>query len=120
MLADELVGLRRGAVEDRDHEAVVGPVEGQVLLEEKPLDMVRVLFVPDTAAENSGAHSESVTDAEGHFDLIYSQDAEVHGAVTGWHRVVLEDIAAEEATATGNFRPIRIPDRYSMAGTTPL
>ena len=95
-----------------------GQVTGTVTMNGKPLDRVRVLFMPDPVAENTGAHSECITGEDGKYDLVYSKDAEIHGAIVGWHRVVVEDIAAEESRDA--YRPIRVPDTYLTSSGTPL
>lgn len=96
----------------------IGGVQGQVTMDGKPLDMVRVLFMPDPHAGTNGAHSESVTNDRGEYQLTYSKDARRRGAIVGTHRVVIEDIAAEESR--DQFRPIRVPDRYRSPVETPL
>ena len=96
----------------------IGKVTGTVTMDGKPLDTVRVLFLPDPHAGNSGGHSECVTGEDGTYDLVYSLDPEVHGALVGWHKIIIEDTAAEEAR--GEFRPIRVPDDYSTAAKSPL
>ncbi len=95
-----------------------GQVSGTVSLNGKPLDEVRVMFLPNPSAGNQGAHSESVSDGEGKYDLAYSRDAETKGALVGWHRVVVEDIAAENSR--DRYRPIRINETYSSSAQTPL
>ena len=96
----------------------IGVVQGTVTLDGKPLDMVRVVFMPDPNEATHGAHSECVTDGSGKYDLLYSQALDVRGAIVGWHRVIVEEIAAEESRE--QFRAIRVPDRYRMAAQTPL
>lgn len=95
-----------------------GRVKGTVTMNGKPLDQVRVLFLPDPEANNQGAHSVCITDDDGNYDLIYSKDVEIHGAIVGWQRVVVEDIAAENSR--DKYRPIRIPAAYSSSAQTPL
>ena len=95
-----------------------GQVSGTVSLNGKPLDEVRVMYLPDPLAGNQGAHSESVSDGEGKYELVYSRDAQTKGALVGWHRVVIEDIAAENSR--DRYRPIRIREAYSSSAQTPL
>jgi hypothetical protein len=95
-----------------------GQVTGTVTMDGEPLDRVRVLFMPDPNAGNQGAHSECITGEDGTYDLVYSKDAQNHGALLGWHRVVVEDIAAEESRDA--YRPIRVPDLYLTSAKTPL
>jgi len=94
-----------------------GQVSGTVTMGGKPMDMVRVQFMPEPSKDSTAAHSDCITGKDGRFELSYSRDAEIHGAVVGWHRVVLEDIAAQ---SRGEPRPIRIPDEYSSSARTPL
>ena len=96
----------------------LGRVTGTVTMNGKPLDEVRVLFLPDPESENEGAHSVCITDKDGKYDLIYSKDAEIHGAIVGWHRGVVEDIAAENSR--DRPRAIRVPPAYSSSAQTPL
>jgi hypothetical protein len=95
-----------------------GHVTGKVSQNGKPLDEVLVLFLPDTMAGNLGAHSECISDADGNYELIYSQDPDTKGALVGFHRVIVEDIAAENARE--KRRPIRISAKYSSSAQTPL
>ena len=95
-----------------------GHVTGVIKMDGQPMDMVRVLFVPDPLQGNAGSHSECVTGEDGTFELTYSRDAEIKGAIVGWHCVALEDIAAEESR--DQFRPIRLPDKYLTAAQSPL
>ncbi len=95
-----------------------GHVSGKVSLNGKPLDEVLVLFLPDTVAGNLGAHSECISDADGNYELIYSLDPETKGALVGRHRVVIEDIAAENAR--DKRRPVRIHASYGSSAHTPL
>jgi hypothetical protein len=95
-----------------------GLVSGTVSLNGKPLDEVRVMFLPNPLAGNQGAHSECVSDSEGKYELVYSRDVETKGALVGWHRVVVEDIAAENSR--DRYRPIRIHESYSSSAQSPL
>ena len=96
-----------------------GQVSGTVSLNGKPLDEVLVMFLPEPSADNTGgAHSECVSDSDGKYELVYSRDPQVKGALVGQHRVVIEDIAAENAR--DEYRPIRIQDAYSSSARTPL
>lgn len=94
-----------------------GQVTGTVFLDGEPLDMVRVVFMPDPIEGSRGAHSECVTGTDGSYELLYSLDGSPR-AIAGWHRVVVEDIAAEEFR--DEFRAIRVPHRFRTAGETPL
>lgn len=96
----------------------LGRVRGTVTMDGQPLDQVRVLFMPDPEANNEGAYSVCITDEAGNYDLIYSGDVEIRGAVVGWQRVVVEDIKGENNR--DKFYPIRVPPAYSSSGKTPL
>jgi hypothetical protein len=95
-----------------------GHVTGKVSLNGEPLDEVLVMFLPDTMAGNLGAHSECISDDAGNYELIYSLDPDTKGALVGYHRVIVEDIAAENAR--DKYRPIRIKAGYSNSAHTPL
>ena len=95
-----------------------GRVSGTVTMNGQPLDQVRVLFMPDPEEGNQGAYSVCITDDDGKYDLVYSQDSEIHGAIVGWHRCVVEDIKGENTR--DEVIPIRIPAEYSSSGHTPL
>ena len=96
-----------------------GQVSGVVTLAGKPLEEVRVMFLPVPTGGGTGrAQSESLTDKEGRYQLVYSIDGETHGAVLGEHLVVIQDIAAENSR--DKYQPIRIDSSYSSASHTPL
>ncbi len=95
-----------------------GQVRGTVSLNGKPLDEVRVMFLPDPLAGNKGSHSECVSNGDGKYEQVYAQDAEIKGALVGWHRVVVEDIAAENSR--DRYRKIRINASFSSSAQTPL
>lgn len=95
-----------------------GRVQGTVTMNGQPLDQVRVVFLPDPESGNRGAISRSITDDQGKYDLVYSQDTEKRGAIVGWQRVVVEDIKGENNR--DRFYPIRVPENYSSSAKTPL
>ncbi len=95
-----------------------GQVSGTVTIDGQPLDGVLVMFLPEPVEGKKAVHSESVTDADGKYSLVYSADAEQKGAVVGMHRVVVEDIAAEN-TRDQNVQ-IRVNDAYASSAQTPL
>jgi hypothetical protein len=96
-------------------------VEGQILVNGKPGDKIRVEFHPDEVKGTIGPSSVAETDAEGRFSLSYVNPAygQGSGAVVGWHRVVLQDLRLAESE-TGQGVPVRFPSDYSMISTTPL
>lgn len=77
-------------------------VQGQVKLDGKPLPQATVMFSP----VGGGYTSLAETDAEGHYELKYSQGGV--GAQLGKHRVTIETYAIR-AGADGN--PIEVPER---------
>jgi len=101
-------------------------VEGTLRQQGKPLDNVRVAFVP----EGGGPRSSGVTDAQGHYRL--ATDQQRPGAIVGSSRVVLTDLyvygtkfvgrAREELPEGGlvGVKPSRIPPDYTDAARTPL
>ena len=96
----------------------IGQVTGKITMDGEPMGMIRVLCMPDPNSGNSGPHSECISAEDGTYDLLYSKEIDVHGAVTGWHIITLEDIAGEESRT--EYIPIRIPAKYGSAATSPL
>src|SRR5262249_30675321 len=100
-----------------------GEVEGQVRCSGQPVDHCRGPFSRDAARGAAGPRSWAVTDAQGRYRLR-GEDQQV-GAVAGWHRVVVEDLAvyqAPRATDGTVLRkpPARFSPRYSDPLHTPL
>jgi hypothetical protein len=100
-----------------------GEVEGVVRCNGQPLADVLVTFLPDTDQGGQGPRSSARTDPRGHYRLR-GEDRRA-GAVAGWHRVVVEDLAVYAAPrdADGTLRrrpPVRLPPRYSNPLQTPL
>jgi len=98
-------------------------VEGTVYLDGNPLDNVLVCFLPDPAKGTAGPRSVAATDAQGHYRLRCDDRGE--GAVIGWHRVVVEDLAPyvaprDEKTSPGQTAPSRVPSAYTTSANTPL
>jgi len=106
------------------HRAAVAEVEGTVRIEGRPLENVLVVFFPDPSKGTDGPASKGVTDAAGHYRLRCEDQRD--GAVIGWHRVVLEDLAVytaprDEGAATTSADGVsRIPRTYRSASGTPL
>src|SRR5262249_40201826 len=102
----------------------LGPVEGTLKMNGKPLANVQVEFLP----EANGPRSVGVTDPEGKYQL--TTDDNRPGALVGTHRVVLNDLQIydDKPLAPGEkmkrdivpVRSPRFPARYSNAGNTPL
>jgi hypothetical protein len=102
----------------------VTEVEGTVTLNGKPLDNVRVEFLPDPEAKTSGPRSTGVTDAGGRFKLTCENERS--GAVVGTHRVTLTDLkqweglTAKREDANKPLKPSRLPERYTDVVKTPF
>jgi len=83
-----------------------------------------VAFLPDPAKGTTGPRSAAVTDAQGHFRL--KCDDQRDGAVVGWHRIVVEDMAVyalprkdNAPRLTAPVKP-RFPAAYGSSADTPL
>ncbi len=98
-------------------EPEMGQVKGVVTLNGEPIDMVSVSFNPDSFSGNSGASSSGITNDKGEYDLSYSMDPEIRGAITGPHCVVISDFAASESRGE---LPVRVPRKYRSSSDTPL
>jgi hypothetical protein len=95
------------------------PVEGQVLINGKPLQGLSgsVVFVPDPAAGNSrptGASGE--LDTTGHYKLITNGKP---GALAGKYKVVVTAVPPGTGDRDVVKRPA-VPNRYAGEKTTPL
>lgn len=109
----------------------VAEVQGRVMLDGKPLSEVQVTFVPE-AADVALPSSFGTTAEDGQYGLTLYDGRS--GAVVGWHRVVVEDLAAinqaavagreaqdEQAPATIPLRSrSRVPERYTTTAQSPL
>lgn len=88
----------------RGRPPALGQVEGKVRLDGQPLMVARVVFQPLPA----GRASQGMTDASGHYRLVYLRD--LSGAMIGHHEVRI--------TTADEITPIeRLPDRYHTATT---
>lgn len=106
----------------------VAEVEGIVTLDNKPLPEVRIMFFPDSLKENatSGPFSVGVSDDKGHYALK-CEDGRA-GAVIGSHKVAINDPRVvipragrnDDVIAKVKIIASRVPDRYTLAATTPL
>jgi hypothetical protein len=63
-------------------------VEGTLLLDDKPLPLALVEFMPELKGHGAEANSTAVTDENGRFKL---QKAAVSGAVIATHRIVVNE-----------------------------
>ena len=94
----------------------LGQVTGQVTLDGKPLDGVIVKFMPDPEQGNTGPSSIGRSDEQGNYELFVAGDATRPGAVTGWHRVIVQDPRREDRPPG----PLRVTRRFNVALETPL
>jgi hypothetical protein len=91
----------------------IGEVEGTVYLDGEPLDGAIVYFSP----EGGGRVSQAMTDAQGHYDLVYiGKDL---GAKTGTHKVRITTAyeITDEKTGKPVYKPERVPSRYHSEQT---
>jgi len=102
----------------------LGEVEGTVRLDGRPAGQMLVSFLPDPERGTRGPRSVAATDAQGRYRL--RSDDQRDGAAIGWHRVVIEDLAAyatpreERSSRAQAITASRIPRLYSGASETPL
>jgi hypothetical protein len=101
----------------------LGEVQGTVRLDDRPLENVLVVFLPDPAKGTHGPRSTAATDAAGEYRLRCEDLRD--GAVIGWHRVVVEDMAVydepreEDATPARSVKP-RVRRVYTSPADSPL
>jgi hypothetical protein len=102
----------------------MGVVSGTLRLDGRPAANVLVTFLPDPAKGTKGPRSAAATDAQGRYQLRC--DDQRDGAVQGWHRVVIEDLALysmprdENPPRTKAPPRSRIPPVYCDPRQTPL
>jgi len=101
----------------------LGDVVGVVRLDGQPLTHVLIQFLPEPDRRTTGPQSRAASDPQGHYRLRC--DDQRDGAVTGWHRVILEDMAIYDAPRREELPakvgpPVRVPSVYRSANTTPL
>jgi len=82
----------------------LGQVQGTVTLDGQPLKHAAVIFEPKAG----GRASMAITDASGHYELIYLRD--IKGALLGSHK-------AKISTASEDDPKQRIPARYNRQTT---
>jgi hypothetical protein len=99
----------------------LGDVTGTVTLEGKPLSGVQVVFSPDVGKDDDGRSSIAITDQSGSYHLQFDDRKSPRpGAIVGKHKIILVDIAWEDARDDPKRGPKRIPENYSVFGSTPL
>ena len=80
------------------------PVEGKVMLGDKPLTTGVVIFRPDATKGNTSKHEpRGPIDAEGNYKLVTAEKRD--GAAPGWYKVGI--IAAQQSTDAKN--PYALP-----------
>jgi len=84
----------------------VGTVEGTVTLDGAPLPDATVTFQPQ-----GGRASIGITDASGHYELIFSRDAK--GAVLGKHTVSITTLQEGDADEGVEAVPEKVPAKYN-------
>lgn len=100
-------------------------VSGVVMSKGKPLENVKVTFMPDFEEGNQSTLSASgETNAEGRYELAFLVSGKQEfGVPVGAHRVVLHDLTQiESRTADGMPKPrrSRIDPKLTSASTTKL
>lgn len=99
----------------------VGTVSGTVTDEKgKPLDSVRVYFMPDLQKATEGRASWAITDQQGRYELEYQGGDGGPGAALGWHKVTLQDIAGENFRGNGPPPKVRVPAVYMDPSASPI
>lgn len=89
----------------------IAGVEGTVTLDGQPLADASVVFAPQ-----SGRPAGAKTDAEGRYELSFSQGRK--GAMPGVHRVMISTAADASQTADGQPIPARketVPAKYNAS-----
>ncbi|MBA4065015.1 MAG: hypothetical protein C0501_15140 [Isosphaera sp.] len=99
-------------------------VEGTVRMGGRPLEGVRVEFLPDPEKGTSGPRSTGVTDADGRFRLVCENQQP--GAVVGTHRVLVTDLKQWDGLRPGRedadkpLKPSRLHPKYTDVLKTPF
>lgn len=100
----------------------VAEVDGVLLINGEPGYKINIQFIPDVDRGTKGPISIADTDSNGRFTLQLMEGAGSsvrHGAVIGWHRIVLTDLQLAESE-TGKGVPIRLKQEYTLPGSTTL
>lgn len=103
-------------------------VEGTLLLDEKPLPLAFVEFMPELKGHGAEANSNAMTDEQGKFKLMHGAEP---GAVIATHRVVVNEgqppagargqDAASQTKLTDYMNSLKnrpIPGRYGSYSTS--
>lgn len=113
MAAAVLVAACCGCGEDSD-KPETGTVKGTVTLDGQAVGMARIYFSP----VDGGQTSEAITDAAGHYELLYKRDEK--GAKIGKHKVVIttfEEPTVEDDGSVSGGMPERIPAKFNTSTT---
>lgn len=109
-----------------DSQFEFAPVSGQVLLDGKPVNGARVVFMPQASGDKLvvGPYSNGETDDEGRFQLESVEPRPNAGAVVGPHRVVVSTrkthLDPEDRDIEIVDSPETIPWPYTNYKKTPL
>lgn len=96
----------------------VAPVDGVVLIDDKPASGVQVQFVPDVTRSTVGPVASAETKQDGSFSLAVHElpDADSPGGVVvGWNRIVLTDMQQPVQKDEARVRP-----EFTTSKGTPL
>jgi hypothetical protein len=96
----------------------VAPVEGVVLIDDKPASGVQVQFVPDVTRSTVGPVASAETKRDGSFSLAVHEMPGADtpgGVVVGWNRIVLTDLKQPVLKDEARVRP-----EYTTSRATPL
>jgi len=97
---------------------VLIPASGKITIGGKPAANISLQFLPDVPEDAQGAFPTSygISQEDGSFELKTADNLE--GAVPGPHKLILVDMDEERpAQGAERTRPIRLPQRYTVAGT---
>lgn len=98
----------------------LGVVGGTITQNGKPVDSILVHFMPDPTSGTPGAMSTGISDENGQYQLTYEGEGRPKGAVTGKHRVVVNDLAPENFRGKGRPPESRVRPGWMSAGATPF
>lgn len=102
---------------------------GRLTMDGKPLDGMKVIFVPDAEFGGKGRISSGVTDSDGRFVLNYEHAGDTppaKGVAVGKVRVYLMDNKADESgrggedEASGAKIDVRVPFAYLNLQSSPI
>jgi hypothetical protein len=96
----------------KDGEGKLVPVQGKVMVGDKPLTTGVVVFRPDAAKGNTSQHEpRGQIDAEGNYQL---KTAQYGGAAPGWYKVgIITALPSTDAKAPYTIPPSLMPTIYN-------